>query len=201
MYGAAVSRRVKSSALLKLVDPVLVAVLGAIMILGWVLAVVRNDAAWAVAAATIVLAVAAIMQGRSSTALSRQTEVLAEATRELTRIEERQDLRTRLGAAIEAADGVRAIDAEGFFLMLQVGNVKEDFAQRVFRLARYADLISDASVVRVLKQWRDWFDAHRRGVGDSGLGPEMAKMREEFEDLQRRLSSEITAWRDRLTSA
>lgn len=188
-----VSRHVKT------IDLALTVALGVLIMVGWLLAVATNDAAWAVAAATVVLAFATLLQLRGSEALSKQTAALAEATKELNRIEERRDLRTRLADAIRAAEVFRDMDVNLYVDELEKGQVHQGFADRVLDLAESADLVSDAGTRKALTEWRNWLDAHM-GRTDWSIGGQGPQMRKEYIDLKDRFQGEITAWRDRLVS-
>lgn len=177
--------------------PVLVPIiLAAVVVL---LALFKVEASWAVAVVTVALVSATWLLGQHTRNLTSETTILADATRELATIEERRDLRNRLERAITAAEAVREIDMNQYIEMLQRGHAHEGFAQRVFGLAKFADLVSDGDTRRTLTQWRNWLDAHL-GRTDWSIGANGPQMRKEYSDIQDRLQGEITAWRDSIVS-
>jgi hypothetical protein len=137
--------------------------------------------------------------GQHTRNLTTETKALADSTKALARIEEKRDLRDRLEKAIRAAESVRGIDLDQYVQMLLDGHAHEGFADRVFDLAKYADLISDGDTRRELVQWRNWLEA-RVGRSDWSIGGDGPRMRKECGVFQDRLQNEITSWRDQLVS-
>jgi len=167
----------------------------AVILLAWY----GLDPSWGVALATVALVSATLILGRHTRGLTMQTKSLAEATKDLARIEERKDTRSRLEKAVQAAESVRDIDMDQYISMLEEGQVHEGFAQRVFELAKYLDLISGEETRKALTQWRNWLDSHK-GTTGWHIGDQGDRMGKEYEVLQERLEGEITTWRERIVA-
>lgn len=192
----------KVATVLAILDLAMMVVLGAILILGWLFALALRDAAWAVAAATIALAMATMFQLRHSAALSNQTKALTEATRDLNRIEEKRDLQARLGRAIAAADAFLLLSPDAVKVKFTQGMVDAQFRGGLYALANYTDLFSD-DARKSLMTWRDYVEGlHPFEAGkylfSSPSGADGAKQPGEVRDLQTLVEREARAWRERL---